>query len=155
MVKLGVKPSQYDPAVFSWHHNNKVQGIVRKHVDDFFFWGTDEFKRKVISPVHEKFVIESEYHTAFKYLGLNVRQLANYYIHVDQIHYGKSVKESPIAEAEIKDFRRLIGQLGWPANQTRPNLAFDLCDLSSRVKNVTVKDLFRANKVLARPNLNL
>ena len=53
-------------------------------------------------------------------------------------------------EHELHDLRSVIGQLGWIAGQTRPDLAFDLCDLSSRIKNATVQDLLRANKVVIK-----
>ena len=107
-------------------------------------------------------MIGSEYHTASKYLRLSVRQLANNLIHVDQIPYTetikeikinyerKSVKEIHSQTLKLKIFEGLlVNQVGLK-NQTRPNLAFDLCDLSSRVKNATVRDLFQANKVLAK-----
>ena len=88
------------------------------HVDNFFFGGTEEFITKVINPIHEEFVIGSEYHTAFKYLGLNEKHLGNYLFCVDQIPYTeaiscreikisserKSVTESPLTEVEIKNF---------------------------------------------------
>ena len=50
----------------------------------------------------------------------------------------------------MKQFRSVIGQLGWAAGQTRPDDAFDCCELSSSVKHATIEDLLRANKVLSR-----
>ncbi len=34
-VKLGVTPSKYDQAIFTWHCKNKLQGQIAKHVEDF------------------------------------------------------------------------------------------------------------------------
>ena len=51
---------------------------------------------------------------------------------------------------ELKQFRSVIGQLGWAAGQTRPDIAFDCCELSNSVKHDIIEDLLRANKVLSR-----
>ena len=59
-----------------------------------------------------------------------------------------------LLKKEKRALRSLIGQIGWIAGQTRPDLLFDYCDLSSRVKNGTIKDLFHANKVVAKAKLD-
>ena len=162
LIKLGVKCSNYDPAVFYWHHNGELRGIMCMHVDDFPFGGADEFILNVMNPIKQKFVIGSECHTVFKYIGLDVNQLSDHSILVDQGTYIDSIqeinttkerrgeKDTPLNERELNGLRSVIGQLGWVAGQTRPDLAFDLCDLSSRIKNAAVQDLLRANKVVIR-----
>ena len=161
-IELGAKPSRYDPAVFIWHQNGALKGILCAHVDDFLFGGTQEFLDSVINPVREKFLVGSEYITAFRYLGLNIQQLDDHSILIDQISYinmikeidvkkeRKAMKDTPLNNIERKKLKTLIGQLSWAAGQTRPDLAFDLCDLSSCVKNPTMLDLITANKVLAK-----
>ena len=42
----------------------------------------------------------------------------------------------------------LIGQMNWIAIQTRPDLLFSCCELASSMKNATVNDVIKANKVL-------
>ena len=59
-------------------------------------------------------------------------------------------KDTPLNEHELNDLRSVIGKLGCVADQTRPDLAFDLCDLSSRIKNATVQHLLMANKVVIK-----
>ena len=49
LVKLGVTPSKYDQAIFTWHFKNKLQGIIATHVDDFYFAGSEEFEYQVIN----------------------------------------------------------------------------------------------------------
>ena len=66
----------------------------------------------------------------------------------------KMLKEAPLLEKEKESLRTLIGQIGWVSGQTRPDLAYDLCDLSRHVKNATVKDLFHANKVVAKAKMD-
>ena len=41
-----------------------------------------------------------------------------------------------------------FGQLLWVSNQTRPNISFNLSELSSSVNYATVEHILRANKVL-------
>ena len=161
-IELGAKPSRYDPAVFIWHQNGALKGILCAHVDDFLFGGTQEFLDSVINPVREKFLVGSDYITAFRYLGLNIQQLDDHSILIDQISYinmikeidvkkeRKAMKDTPLNNIERKKLKTLIGQLSWAAGQTRPDLEFDLCDLSSCVKNPTMLDLITANKVLAK-----
>ena len=93
LIKLGVKCSKYDPVVFYWHHNGELHGIICTHVDDFLFGGTNEFILNVMNPIKQKFVIGSECHTVFKYIGLNVNQLSDHSILVDQATYIDSIQE--------------------------------------------------------------
>ena len=95
LIKLGVKCSKYDPAVFYWHNNGELHGIICTHVDDFLFGDTNEFILNVMNPIKEKFVIGSECHMVFKYIGLNVNQLSDhmYSILVDQATYIDSIQE--------------------------------------------------------------
>ena len=60
------------------------------------------------------------------------------------------MKDSVLTTKELQQYRTLIGQIGWLAGQTRPDLAFDVGNLSGCVKNATVKDVLRANKVLRK-----
>ena len=61
-----------------------------------------------------------------------------------------------MTKKEKHTLRSWIGQIGWVSGQTRPALVFDYCDLSlsSCVKNGTVKDLFHANKVMAKAKMD-
>ena len=47
---------------------------------------------------------------------------------------------------EVRQFKSLVGQLQWTAKQTRPDIAFAVCELSTKVKNATTTDIRRANK---------
>ena len=98
LIELGVKCSKYDPAVFYWHHNRELHGIICTHVDDFLFGGTNEFILNVMNPIKKKFVKGSECHTVFKYIGLNVNQLSDHSILVDQATYIDSIQEINISK---------------------------------------------------------
>ena len=88
-------------------------------------------------------------------------QQDDFSIKMDQISYTEGIKPVPVSKQqsmmrheplnknELKQFRSVIGQLGWAAGQTRPDIAFDCCESSSSVKHATTEDLLRANKVLS------
>ena len=44
----------------------------------------------------------------------------------------------------------MVGQLGWVAGQTRPDLSFEVCQLSSCFNHATVNDVLKANKLLKK-----
>ena len=43
-----------------------------------------------------------------------------------------------------------MGQLAWVANQSRPDIAYDVCQLSVGLKNATCKSVARANKCVKK-----
>ena len=51
---------------------------------------------------------------------------------------------------EVISYRSLVGKLNWIVHQTRPNAMFDVCQMSSKMKNPSVKDVMEANKVLRK-----
>ena len=63
-------------------------------------------------------------------------------------------KDSPINEDERETLRSVIGKLNWLATQTRPDLSYDVCELSTNLKNGTVELLTKANKVIQKAKYN-
>ena len=93
LIGLGVIVCKSGSAVFIWHNQSKVNGLLCTHVDDFLFGGIKIF----INLIKRVFTIGSEQHcAAFKYLGLNISQ-SNSEIIIDQINYIKSVDYSAIS----------------------------------------------------------
>ena len=74
VMKLGTKESKYDLAVFIFHHDNKLQGIVSTFVGDFFWADSEHFITKVIDCIRKNFKIKSEERGKFKHLGLDLIQ---------------------------------------------------------------------------------
>ena len=60
----------------------------------------------------------------------------------------KADKNDMLTDIETKKYRTLIGQLSWISCQTRPDLPFNLCELSSVANKAKVSDMIKANKVL-------
>ena len=134
------------------------------NVDDFC-WGGDEcFVKNVIVPPQSVFLIESECDTTFKYVGHCMTQQDDFLIKMDQISHidcikpipvskQQSMRHEPLNKNELKQFRSVIARLSWAAGQTRPDIAFDCCELSRSVKHATTEGLLRANKVLSGAKL--
>ena len=159
LVKLGVKSSLYDSALFYWYFEGHIQGLISTHVDDFFGGGTDLFEKEIMNPLRSIYEIRTEHVNSFKYLGLNIKQNKSaimidqvaYIQNISPIHIGKerlSQKQDSVSNEELKSLRILIGQLNWVATQTRPDLLFGCCELMSFTKNAKVEDLIKANKLL-------
>ena len=115
----------------------------------------------VVKKVCEKFKIGSQGEGCFKYIGLQITQSSDKIV-LDQNSYAATVTKIPItnlrakykqalASPKEKDaLRSLIGQLNWISNHSRPDLSYDVLQLSNRLKDATVSDIIVANKVISK-----
>ena len=162
LTTLGMSVCGLEPALFYWHQKGELQGIVCTHVDDFFWSGTECFKTNVIDGLERLFLIGSEEHKCFRYLGITIKQEQDG-IMVNQDSYIKhGIQEVDIAkryesrksdEVSVKDktnYRSVVGQINWIATQTRPDVAYDVCELSSAFGHTCVGDVIKANKVVKK-----
>ena len=63
--------------------------------------------------------------------------------------------KSAVTDIEKKRLRAVIGQLNWIAGISRPDVSFDTCQLSTRIRGAIVSDLQHANKVIRQVQQNL
>ena len=149
LLKFGMKVSAHDEAVFVYHHSGHMQGIVSAHVDDFCWAGTNLFEKCVISNIRQVFKVKSEEKNSFRYLGLDLFQengrimmkQDKYVQTIELIKLGKKyTDDDELTEDEMKQCRSVLGKLNWLAMQTRPDLCFDVSELTSslRLKKVSV-----------------
>ena len=73
LKRLQVIVSKYDKALFDYKVDDCIQGILLVHVDDFLWYGSDNFKERVISPLKVIFQISKKNDTAFKYIGVYLK----------------------------------------------------------------------------------
>ena len=138
----------------------KLSGILVSHVDDMLWVGTDHFRMSVIEPLRTVFKFGSENSTAFQYLGLELHQHPDFSITMSQNSFAQSItkikipphaaKSETLKEDNLQDLRSRVGQLNWLANLSRPEISFEVCYLSGRMKNATIADLIAANKVITK-----
>ena len=161
LCALRAKKSLYDDAVFIWHQNNTLIGLVVIHVDDFVYCGTSEWNSNVMGAIQKVFKISARHRGTFKYIGLNIQQ-TNDGIHIDQQPYVESVKciplsadrmkmkDSALTSIEKSQLRSLTGQLLWATSQTRPDVAFDACVAGNYGKDASIKSILLANKCVKK-----
>ena len=155
LLMFNVEMSIYDEALFYWRYKGVLHGLIGVHVDDFFFTGSNIFYSSVIKKVHAEFEISKEEELQFNFLGLELNQFHDYitlnqksYVHgMETIVYDTTQKkDAALSDSSFQSLRSLIGQLSWVANHSRPDISFDVCQLSVNLKDATVNDIKRANK---------
>ena len=151
-LDIGLKMSKADPALFYCHNNNnKLIGIIAIHVDDFLWAGTNDFEQNFISKIRKTFVVGKENQSLFKYLGIDLSE-NNSEISIDQINFSQNLNPINNFNSEIdrkKELQSKIGKLLWMSTQTRPDVAFDVCQLGTNFKSSGENDIKYANKVIA------
>ena len=154
-IKLGAVVSNYDQAMFMWHRDGKLIGILVCHVDDFTYCGTQTFHKEVIDKLKKTFKISADHNSSFKYLGLQVMQddsgitvkQDSYIDSVTPLEIDQKKKSSTLLnENEKSQLHSISGQVAWVVGQTRPDLAFESCSMANVGKNPTIEDLKIANK---------
>lgn len=158
---LGCVRSKVDFGVFLWFENGILSGILETHVDDFLWAGTSLFAEDVIKNLCQSFNIGSQFQETFLHLGLNIAQCDDK-IYVDQITYIESIESIDIStnrlnargeyctQKESHSFRKLVGKLNWVGGQTRPDILFNVCSLSSVMESPRISDLILGNKVVRK-----
>ena len=159
LIKCGGKVSKVDPAVFYWHDSNGLVGILAVHVDDFLWAGSEKFKDTVVVKLRKLFKVGKEACESFKYLGLELTEDEERII-LSQKDYNTVLKTvfvdkdrdtaSPLSAQERSILRSKVGQLLWLAKQTRPDIAFDVATVASRLSISTVEDMKRVNKIIRK-----
>ena len=131
------------------------------HVDDFLYAGESDFLICIMKSFIQTFKVGKHCRKSFRYIGLHLGQ-SEQEISVDQTSYIKSIgpidiskerskeKSSEVTDVERTVLRSVIGQLNWAASQTRPDISFDTCMISTNVNRCTVADLLLANKIVKR-----
>ena len=164
LIKLGMTMSKLDHALFMYHSEG-LSGIVCIYVDDFCWAGDAKFERVVIDKMYDEFLVGSSSSKTFKYIGIEIEQ-DEQDIMVHQSSYVKTLspllikhsnnrsRSDDLQEDEKKEYRAIVGQLNWISTQTRPDISYDVCELSSFFKTAKVDDALRLNKVVKKAKAN-
>ena len=160
LVNAGCKSLVGDEALFYYHKDGKLQGIISLHVDDFQGAGTEVFQNDIMDRLENAFKISKKEIKDFKYTGVQIHQEDNGEVILSQKEYLASIEAIPVdpkAENEaklnkpqFKEFRAASGKITWLAEQTRPDLAYDVIDMTSHNKDASIKDIKDMNKVIKK-----
>lgn len=161
LFKLGVQLSRYDEALFYYKCNGSLEGILALHVDDFVYSGSLKFCKEVIDRLVGIFDVRVQQCGNFKYIGLDLVQVGSE-VHLNQNVYVQSLQGVTMSEGRSRQvhesltsdeklaLRSVCGQLLWIANNTRPDLCFETCQLCNLGKSAVVGDLLKLNKLVRR-----
>ena len=160
---FNVQASTLDEGLFfALDKDNQLMGILACHVDDLLYGGSMQFYDLVINSLRDKLVFGSENASTFTYIGMHVVQHPDKSISLDQSSFMDSItpiaippdrladKSSPLTKEEITQLRAAIGQLNWLATVSQPQISFEICQASSRVKTSTIADMITINKVISK-----
>lgn len=167
LLEAAFKQSEQDPGLFVKHDDSgELIGIVGLHVDDFIHAGCDFFNINTLYPILQSFQVGKNEKENFMYTGFHIKQSRDAII-LDQSRYTKSTveiidmdpkrmkeKTSELTESERTDLRKMAGALNWIVRATRPDLAFEMIELSTKFKAGIVDDLVRVRKALLNTKLN-
>ena len=161
LLRLQMKQSKLDNALFRYYKNGHLEGLMVLHVDDFLFCGTKSFDDEVIENLSKKFNVGKRSANNFKYIGLNINENENgIYVHqneyaeeLEELHipmHRKSDKQSSLTAFEKEKLMSVAGQLNWLATQTRPDLSYDALELNMSKKEPKIEDSLKANKAIRK-----
>ena len=159
LLELGCKNSTLDPSLFYFFHENQLAGILVSHIDDFMHCGNEFFYEKIINGLCKRFQAGSRQHENFKYVGFQIAQTStgitlsqqDYVenIEVPEIPAPRGIKKLELLTSEeMTKYRSLVGSLNWIVQSTRPDLSFEMTDLSTKFQEGKVEDLLRVMKIM-------
>ena len=163
LEKLGMKTLSGDPAFFTLHKHDKLIGLVCVHVDDLFMAGNEAFKEIIKTQLMKEFKFSKVEMKKFKYLGCQIEQLDNGDIALNQNEYIQNLPEvvlppgrktEKVNETERQTIRKVVGELLWVSLMTRPDLSFDVNQLSVNISNATLQDLKDAKRLIEKAKTN-
>ena len=149
LISLNLSMSKGDPSLFYYHKNDKLSRLIAIHVDDFLWSGNELFSEHIIPQLSKIFTNGKVPKNVFRYLGLDLRQNKEFII-LDQIHYINSlqlVDENSGTSIISSIVQTSAGKLLWICSQTRPDNCFDVCQLSTNIKNSDKIYLETINKI--------
>ena len=161
LKQMEFKTCCYDSGLFYLIKDDILIGIIALHVDDFLHAGSKYFEEEVMPQVLSCFKVGKCEERDFMYTGFRLKQTEQG-VRIDQEKYITNVNIPTIDTQQLKDrkremsqeeltlLRQLTGIVNWAARATRPDLCFDMIDLSTKFQGGKVDDLIRAKNVAAR-----
>ena len=158
LEQLGAKTCPADEAMFFFHHEGKLSGIITVHVDDFQYCGSQHFHDTVMKEIFAKYKFGQLQEGDFKVLGWNIRHKGgdimvgqHDYIEAKISNIDIDTKRPPTTELSAEEktlFRRQVGKLRWLSDQTRCDISYEELEMSCVQNKATVKDVKAMAKMI-------
>ena len=156
--KNGFQKSIYDGGLFFVIKNDTLIGIVGIHVDDFLATGTEHFMKVILMNVLKDFLVGKAEDQTFMYTGTKITQ-DDQGITVDQTEYVQNLEIFDLDPAKLKmnrlmdqnemtNLRQYCGSLNWAVGTSRPDLSFQMINLSTNFKGGKISALKQAHSVM-------
>ena len=161
LKQLGCVQSKCDPALFYYKKNSQLCGLLVSHIDDFLHAGNGIFDSEIMDKLRNRFVAGKLVDSDFSYVGFRIIQDSQG-ITLDQSDYVNKLNagsiepsrmidmQSELTSKEYTSFRSIVGSMNWIAHGSRPDILFDLIDLSMKFNKAAVEDLCRAMKIVRK-----
>ena len=161
LINLGAKAVDLDQGMFIWlDDSGQLIGLMACFVDDVLWAGNEDFT-EIIEQLKKVFQFGNEQSDTFKYIGIELQRNDNgnitlrqddYIEKLDVIYLNKERnncdQQEPVTDDERSRIRKTLGQLNWLAGMTRPEISFTVSDISSRIRDATISDIKRINKIV-------
>ena len=163
LIRLGCTKNALDPAMFAVFDNKgSLVGLLTSHVDDILHAGNNFFQN-IIENLIQRFSAGSNQSVSFTYTGYHMSQQSDFSIILDQREYLDAIdicylksrcKTDILSSQELTVYRKYVGKLGWLVQGTRPDLAFQWLEASTKNNVATVGDLTTVMKVMLNAKVN-
>ena len=143
--------------------NGIVCGLLGVHVDDIICTGSGPEYEACIGRLRSRFPFgswEDATQTSLTYCGCEIKQDADFTIHVTQERFSLGIDELNLSQSrrselhqeitfeERRSMRQILGALNWRATQSAPWLLATVSHLQGCVEHATVSDLCDLNKLV-------
>ena len=149
---------KYDGGLFYLIKDGQLIGVVGIHVDDFLATGCDHFMNNIIPEVLKSFLVGKAEDQTFMYTGSKITQ-DNNGITMDQTEYVENLEifdldperlkmKTDMHTDELTYLRKYCGSLNWAVGTSRPDLSFQMINLSTNFKGGKISALKQAHSVM-------
>ena len=159
LITLGCVRSKLDRSCYIYRDKGQLAGITCIYVDDVIASGNKTFNEKVLCGLKDPFLIGKIEEGAFRYVTTNTEQQGDRTV-IKQDHYIDRIElidlsqfagmrnDDTFDESGQALFRSKFGSLNWLAVQTRPDIAYEVMELSTCLKAAAVRNLKEVKKCI-------